>query len=135
MGGGRKPPYEIPDESTLTQYGEKPPMGEGFRSKLRPEIGETEMSLIFGEVNHQQASLLVTKMMQPCADRRLTTAGRLRARNFRVVHSPTRGNPLHVSVFPPEIAQGEPAEWGDTMAELFDECFTEEDKAGGDSGG
>ncbi|MGV9555304.1 hypothetical protein [Streptomyces sp. NPDC003401] len=40
-----------------------------------------------------------------------------------------------MSVFPPEIAQGEPAEWGDTMAELFDECFTEEDKAGGDSGG
>lgn len=135
MGGGRKPPYEIPNESTLTQYGERPPGGEGFRSALRPETGETEMSLIIGEVSAEQASLLVTKMVQPFADRRLTTAGRLRECDFRVVHSPTRGNPLHVSVFPPEIAPDEPAEWDRAMAELFDQCFTDEDKAGGDSDG
>lgn len=119
----------------LTQYGEKPPVGEGFRDKLRPEIGETEMSLIIGEIDAAAASLLVTKMFQVGADRRVTTAGRLRERNFRVVHSPTRGNPLHVSAFPPDVTPGEPAEWDEAMAEAFNACFTEEYKAGGDCDG
>lgn len=61
-------PQEPPDEARLTQYGERSPSGDGFRDRLRPEIGETEMSMILGEV---------------------------------VIHSPTRGNPLHVSVYAP----------------------------------
>ncbi|MFJ5936690.1 hypothetical protein [Streptomyces sp. NPDC093071] len=116
----------------LTQYGEKPPVGDGFRDKLRPEIGETEISLILGEVDSAAASMLVTKMFQAGADRRVTTAEQLRARNFRVVHSPTRGNPLHVSVFPPDQAPDEPADWDDAMADAFNACFTEDGNLGGD---
>lgn len=132
---GKVEPQPLPDASQLTQYGETPPEGEGFRDMLRPEIGETEMSLIWGALDASAAALLVTKTVQSWADRRITTVGRLRNRDFRVVHSPTRGNPLHVSVFPPDLAEGEPAEWDMKMAERFNECFTEEDTEGGDLGG
>ncbi len=132
---GQVQPQPVPDTARLTQYGEKPPQGEGFRDKLRPQIGETEMSLIWGALDAGPAALLVTRMIPIWADSRTTTAVRLRNRNFRVVHSPTRGNPLHVSVFPPDLAEGEPAEWDDAMAEQFNQCFTEEDAEGGGLGG
>lgn len=39
---------ELPDELRLTQYGERPPYGDGFRDRLRENIGETELSMIPG---------------------------------------------------------------------------------------
>ena len=108
----------------LTQYGESPPLGEGFRDRLRTAIGETEISMILGEVDATAAAMLVTKHLAPGATTRVTTVGSLRDKKFRVTHSPTRGNPLHVSVFPPSEESGEPLEWGDDLAGEFNACFT-----------
>ena len=54
----------------------------------------------------------------------MTTVGRLRKASFRVVHSPTKTNRLHVSIYPPLTEAGEPAEWDDEMASLLNACFT-----------
>lgn len=117
-------PIELPGDLRLTQYGERPPYGDGFRDMLREDIGETELSMILGEVDALAAAVLVTRYLAPGAAARVTTAGRLRAAGFRVVHSPTKTNRLHVSVFPPLSAVGEPAEWGREMADRFNSCFT-----------
>lgn len=130
MPGGKGSAAEVQqlrDDVELTQYGED---GEGFRNRLRVSIGETEMSLIIGRQSKMACALLVTKAAPPWAMARYTTAGALRAAGFQVVHSPTRGNPLHVSVFPPTGPHG-PAEWDDSMAMRFDKCFTE--STGGDT--
>ena len=120
-------PRELPDEARLTQYGERPPVGAGFRDRLRPEIGETEMSMILGEVDSIAAAMLITKHLTPGADRRVTTVGRLRREGFVVIHSPTRGNPLHVSVYAPvDEKSGEYSEWDSDVARRFNACFTEE---------
>jgi hypothetical protein len=111
---------ELTNEIELTQLGED---GEEFRNSLRVSIGETEMSLIMGRQTQMAAALLVTKTVPPWAIARYTAVGRLRTAGFTVVHSPTRGNPLHVSVFPPSEAYG-PTEWDSTMAVAFDQCFT-----------
>lgn len=119
-------PQELPDEARLTQYGERSPVGGGFRDRLRPDIGETEMSMILGEVDATAAAMLITKHLAPGADRRVTTVGRLRREGFVVIHSPTRGNPLHVSVYAPrDEKSGEYLEWGQDVARRFNACFTE----------
>jgi hypothetical protein len=115
---------ELPDELRLTQYGERPPYGDGFRDRLREDIGETELSMILGEVDALAAAVLVTRYLAPAAVARVTTAGRLRTAGFRVVHSPTKTNRLHVSVFPPLSAAGGSGEWDDEMASRFNSCFT-----------
>ena len=117
-------PMEHPDDLRLTQYGERPPYGDGFRDRLRENIGETELSMILGEVDALAAAVLVTRYLAPGALSRVTTIGRLREADFRVVHSPTKTNRLHVSVYPPLTEAGEPAEWDDKMASLFNACFT-----------
>lgn len=120
-------PQELPDEARLTQYGERSPSGGGFRDRLRPEIGETEMSMILGEVDSAAAAMLITKHLVPWAERRVTTVGRLRREGFVVIHSPTRGNPLHVSVYGPrDVKSGEHIEWGTKVARRFNACFTED---------
>ena len=116
---------ELPDDLRLTQYGERPPTGEGFRCRLREEIGETEISLILGDVDASAASVLVTKYLTPSAMTRVTTVGALRRAGFVVVHSPTKGNRLHVSVFPPSLESGDRVEWDDELAKRFNACFTE----------
>lgn len=116
---------ELPNDLHLTQYGERPPIGEGFRCRLREEIGETEISLILGDVDASAASVLVTKYLTPSAMTRATTVGALRRVGFVVVHSPTRGNRLHVSVFPPSLESGDLIEWDDEVAKRFNACFTE----------
>ncbi|MDP9798769.1 hypothetical protein J2S43_007281 [Catenuloplanes nepalensis] len=108
------------DDLELTQYGEE---GEAFRNELRVERGETEMSLILGRQTPMAAALLVTKTAAPWAHARYTTVGKLRRAAFEVRHSPTKGNALHVSVFPPTDPQG-PREWDGAMASAFDQCFT-----------
>ncbi len=99
-------------------------MGEGFRDRLREDIGETEVSLILGEVDASAASVLVTKYLSTPAMRRLTSVGELRTAGFQVVHSPTKANRLHVSVYPPVLTTGERAEWDDELANKFNACFT-----------
>lgn len=113
-------PQDLPDDLRLTQFGDQSTFGQGFRDRLREEIGETEISLILGEVDASAASMLVLKYLAPWAARRVTTAGALRAAGFRVVHSPTKTNRLHVSVYGPEQV-----EWDVDLAEKFNACFTE----------
>ncbi|NMO56568.1 hypothetical protein HH310_36015 [Actinoplanes sp. TBRC 11911] len=111
---------DLSDDLELTQFGEE---GEEFRNALRVERGEIEMSLILGRQTPMAAALLVTKTAPPWAAARYTTVGQLRKADFDVQHSPTRGNALHVSVFPPSDAQGL-KEWDQAMASSFDQCFT-----------
>lgn len=120
MAQNRLEPQDLPGVTKLTQYGERPPLGDGFRDRLRVHIGETEMSMILGEVDAAAASMLVTKHLAPGATVRVTSVAELAAAGFRVAHSPTRGNPLHVSVFPPAHA-----DWDDDLAKRFNACFTE----------
>jgi hypothetical protein len=122
---------DLPDDLRLTQYGERPPLGEGFRCRLREEIGETEISLILGDVDASAASMLFVKYLTQQAMTRVTTAGALRRAGFVVVHSPSKTNRLHVSVFPP-LATADQAEWDDELANRFNACFTEAGGEGGD---
>ena len=117
-------PFDLPDNLRLTQYGEEPPFGDGFRDRLREEIGEAEISMILGEVDASAAAVLVTRYLSPGAIRRVTTVGRLRVVGFRVVHSPTKTNRLHVSVYPSLTEAGESAEWDGDLAARFNTCFT-----------
>lgn len=121
-------PIELPDELNLTQYGEQPPYGDGFRDRLRDDIGETEISMILGKVDAFAAAILVTRYFAPGAIRRLTTVGALRAVGFRVVHSPTKSNRLHVSIYSPLTEAGEPTEWDDELACRFRACFTKDEE-------
>lgn len=117
-------PIELPGDLRLTQYGEVPPHGEGFRDRLREDIGETEISMILGEVDSSAAAILVRRFLAPGSATRVTTVRQLRAAGFRVVHSPTKANRLHVSVYPPLATPEEAAEWDGRMADLFNACFT-----------
>ncbi len=119
-------PQELPAKLRVTQYGERPPAGDGFRDRLRTEIGETEISLILGEVDAAAAAMLVAKWLSTWAIAHWTTVGRLRAAGFRVVHSPTKTNRLHISVYAPDDPDGL-AEWDDELAKSFNACFTEHD--------
>lgn len=114
----RAEPTELNDDDWLSQYGEKPP-GEPFRDRLRVELGETEISMIFGRVTAEQASLIVRQMMHPLRDVRVTTVEALRRSGFRVYHSPTTRSALHVSVHPP----GTDVDWDDAVASRFTACF------------
>ena len=117
-------PIELPDDLRLTQYGEVPPYGEDFRDRLREDRGETEVSMILGEVDSSAAAILVRRFLAPGSIRRVTTVRRLREAGFRVVHSPTKANRLHVSVYPPLATPDEAVEWDAKVADLFNACFT-----------
>lgn len=97
-----------------------------FRDRLREDIGETEISMILGEVDASAAAILVTRAFAFGAITRVTTVGHLRAAGFRVLHSPTKSNRLHVSVYPPFTEGGEPAEWDAELASCFRACFTKD---------
>jgi hypothetical protein len=84
--------------------------------------------MILGAVDASAAAVLVTRYLSPGAIRRVTTAGLLRVAGFRVVHSPTKTNRLHVSVYPPFTEAGEPAEWDGDLAARFNACFTEDEE-------
>lgn len=55
MAHTRPEPQELPGATKLTQYGERLPVGAGFRDRLRVDIGETEISMILGEVDSAAA--------------------------------------------------------------------------------
>ena len=74
--------------------------------------------------NASAAAVLVTRSLAAGAARRVTTIGRLRAAGFRVVHSATKANRLHVSVYRPLTEAGEPAAWEGELAARFNACFT-----------
>jgi hypothetical protein len=116
---------ELADEVTVTQYGEEKPLGAGFRDRLRPEIGETELSMIMGDVDADAASILVTRTLSMARTCRKTLVGVLREAGFRVEHSPTKANRLHVSVYAPTDNEGLAVDWGADLALRFNECFTE----------
>lgn len=120
MASSKAQVQELTDDVELTQYGE---LDEDFRNELRVDRGETEMSLTIGRQTPMAVALLVTKTVPAGARARYTTAGALRTAGFIVEHSPTKGNALHVSVFPPKGV--EPREWDLTMANAFAQCFTE----------
>lgn len=69
----------LPDDLSLTQYGEASPAGAGFRDQLREQIGETEISMILGAVDASAAAVLVTGYLSQIALSRVAIAGRLRA--------------------------------------------------------
>jgi hypothetical protein len=115
----------LADEATVTQYGERKPLGNGFRDCLRPEIGETELSMILGDVDADAASILVTRTLTDSRCCRKTLVGILREAGFKVEHSPTKANRLHVSVYPPVGGDGLMVDWGRALAVRFNECFTE----------
>jgi len=128
MGRKTRSPQPIHDDTVLTQYGDG--LGRpNFRNKLRSHIGETEMSLIYGELDADAAGLLITKEIQPKPLARHTTAGRLRRQGFVVRHSPTSTNALHVSVYPSQLDDGY-RDWDDDLASKFDTCFTEDSDQG-----
>ena len=118
----------LADAEDLTQFGETGVVGPQFPNRLRAHQGEVEMSLILGRQTPLAASLIVTKGWTPTATTRYTLAGTLRRAGFVVKHSPTKSNPLHVSVFAPESPEG-PVDWDDELAKRYDECF-----AGADGG-
>jgi hypothetical protein len=113
----------LPARLRLTHYGTGSPWS-ARRFKDRPDLeaGETELSLILGKVDAAAASVLVTKLLFPDAFRRVTTVGALRNEGFRLEHSPTMGNRLHVSVYVPDGA-----EWDGDVAARFDARFPEEE--------
>ena len=119
---------DLPAELRLTQFGEELSTGPSFRDRLRESIGETELSMILGAVDAPAAAILVTGWLTPTARVRVTTVGRLRVERFVVVHSPTKRNRLHVSVYPPFKESGEPEDWDDDVAFRFNECFTGDKK-------
>jgi hypothetical protein len=124
----RKDPVSLDDDTWLTQYGED---GQ-FTDRLREHNGETEVSLIFGALDADAAALFIAKYLTPFRCVRHTQAGWLRGQGFRVVHSPSKSNRLHVSVYPPEADDGDPAEWDERLAGLFNSCFTEHTRGGRD---
>jgi hypothetical protein len=113
----------LPARLRLTHYGQDSPLSaRQFKNRPEVEDGETELSLILGKVDAAAASVLVTKILLPYAFRRVTTVGALRNQGFRVEHTPTMGNRLHVSAYLPDGA-----EWDGDVAARFDACFTEEE--------
>src|SRR5438128_12035470 len=68
-------PQDLPDDLRLTQFGDRSKFGQGFRDRLRVGIGETEISLILGEVDASAASRLVLKYLIPLAASLVTTVG------------------------------------------------------------
>lgn len=105
---------------------------KGFAVVCVKRSGETEISLILGDVDASAASMLVVKYLTPQAMTRITTVGALRRAGFVVVHSPSKTNRLHVSVFPPPLATGDQSEWDDQLAKRFNACFAEAGGEGGD---
>lgn len=109
-------PRKLVDDDELTQFGEH---NEPFRNNLRPEIFETELSLILGRQSARDVGLFVRRHSSPKDRARYTTVGLLRLANFTVRHTPSPGNPLHVSVELP----GE-GPWDESLETEFDKCFT-----------
>lgn len=95
-----------------------------FRNRTRHERGETDMSLILGRLDADQASIVVRRLVAPNATVRHSTAGAFRAKGFTVLHTPSKKNSTHVSVLAPHLGD-KPREWDDDLAKLFDSCFTE----------
>ena len=107
----------IQDDHELTQFGTRAAdmTTATFRSALRP--GETEMSLLLSRLEPLASELLVRKYVSGTAVARYAVTGRLREAGFKVEHTPSSMNPLHVSVFAA-------ADWDSDTASLFDSCFT-----------
>jgi hypothetical protein len=105
---------DLADDQVLTQYGTTTqPWRTAPRMRDRGAV-----SLIMGNLTGPVAGAVV-RANGPYGDgtdaARTTTAGTLRAHGFRPSHSPSKGNPLHVSV-------AAEREWDE---DAFDRCFGE----------
>lgn len=83
-------------------------------AKRRPRDDVPQVTVPFRDRVGHLASFgrPVNRGLAPDAMTSLARGGR--SAGFRVVHSPTKTNRLHVSVFPPPTT-GEPAEWDDEL--------------------
>ena len=109
----------IDDAHWLTQYGAQTAdqAVANFRSAPRPN--EADMSLLLGRLEPMVAEILVRKYITGTAMARYALARSLREAGFKVEHTPSPMNPLHVSVFPA-------TNWDAASAEGFHSCFTDQ---------
>lgn len=89
-----------------------------FRTRLRPQLGETYMSVLRGEIDAAMAVPLIARGdAAGSADAtRYARADAFRKAGFTVTPMPTRSIAQHVAVF----ADGE---WTDETAVRFAKCF------------
>lgn len=114
------PSRDIADDEWVTQYGRGEDGGFGtFRNSPRYPR-ESEISMIWGRIGVDEAAMIVTgRARSPLCRVRQCLAGDLRRRGFKVVHTPTPRNPMHVSVYLP----GTDGQWDNDEADRFDEAF------------
>jgi hypothetical protein len=99
----------------LTQYGDT--WDQGFR--CRPRASDLDgVSVLLGRLTLAQAARYVRRDGRARRGDavRYTEVGCLEDEGFVVVHTPTRRNPLHVSV-------QSPPGWDDDVCERFHRCF------------
>jgi hypothetical protein len=112
----------IEDDEWLTQAGDAFPTGGYlFQHALRRQIGEVEVSLVFGDVSPTEAcDLRAIGEKNRATDRdacRTARAGRLRQLGFHIAHTPEGAHKRHVSAY---WADGE---WDERAAERFCRAF------------
>jgi hypothetical protein len=114
---------DVPDDAVLTQYGQSDGPGRNeFRCKPRFAKGETDLSMLWGELTVERATLLVTKRPVLANDAvRYTTARLLRGRGFQVQHTPSRRMREHISVTVP----GGHIEWDNDQEMAFLMAFAD----------
>jgi hypothetical protein len=119
IGSRRRRPKgrDLADEEQVSHYGKREPalpccQGKcHFRHLLRRT--EKDLSIVVGFVPVDQ---LGPKIGQPSSGARYSTVGKLREAGFTVLHTPTRENPDHGSVY----AKGD---WTPQCGQAFNACF------------
>lgn len=110
---------ELLDAHELTQYGARNRRGGHlFHNHPRRPL-EVDLSLILGRVSVAVAEELVRHAVVQGSAVRYTSVEKLRKAGFRCLHTPTPGNPLHVSVYYDDN------EWTRDVAAELAACFTE----------
>jgi len=116
----RPPQIELHDSMVLTQLGMRLPGQAHFT--VAPRRGrEHDVSLLLSRLDAREAALAVRHGRREFYQRdivRHTTVGRLREAGFRVVSTPSKMIPHHVSV----EYDGDWTDDGD-VAKRFDDCF------------
>lgn len=81
------------------------------------------MSMLLGHVDGVAAAVVVLRRHSPFPRPRYVKVGALRDKGFIVTHTPSMHNVLHVSIHPPQDADGLPLDWDDDVASMFRACF------------
>jgi hypothetical protein len=109
----------LANEEVLTQYGScaNPIDGCYFRNHPRLRL-EEDVSLLLGRLTVEQAKSSISGAVIRTSDGvRYTTVGALRHAGFVVAHTPTAGNPRHVSARANSV-------WTAAHQEAFDAVFS-----------